>query len=330
MKYSDKLNGFWEEGYHYYLEFNDEKLTVRDYRRAVAIETTVSYDAAALERGERTVIKLKNNVLSTCWDGSPMSVIKELSYENGELTLLKCYLEDDEKTYTLKRADHGPFDHIIIRDDEFLPKLQGTWKQWNGSGELSIIGRELKWEPFSEAEKFHVISYKYSPDKVKLVPEDLIRSEFRGFTAIDVEKDMLTTYMMVYDMSVPMTVFARANMLDKIEVPGAALREPRNTMIHTSAPLMGFMGMGLGMGMGMGQPTAPARPAAPAQTEGESGSGPKFCPECGYGLRGLSANFCPECGSDLRGPATNYCTDCGYLIRDLTVKFCPECGRKLK
>ena len=30
MKYSDKLNGFWEEGYHYYLEFQDDKLTVRD------------------------------------------------------------------------------------------------------------------------------------------------------------------------------------------------------------------------------------------------------------------------------------------------------------
>ncbi|MBQ2110951.1 MAG: hypothetical protein II191_04310, partial [Clostridia bacterium] len=70
MKYSDKLNGYWEEGYHYYLEFKDETLTVRDYRRAIALETGCSYDAAALERGERTVIELKNNVLSTCWDGS--------------------------------------------------------------------------------------------------------------------------------------------------------------------------------------------------------------------------------------------------------------------
>ena len=26
--YSDKLNGFWEEGYHYYLEFRNKKLAV--------------------------------------------------------------------------------------------------------------------------------------------------------------------------------------------------------------------------------------------------------------------------------------------------------------
>ena len=334
MKYSEKLNGYWEEGYHYYLEFRDDKLTVRDYRRAVTIETRCSYDAAALERGERTVISLENNVLSTCWDGSPMSVIAELAYENGGLTLLKRYLEDDETRYTLKKVENGPFDHIIIRDDEFLPQLQGTWKQWKGGGDLSIIGNTLRWEPF-ESGRFHVVSYKYSPDKVQLVPENLIDTEFRGFTAINVEKDMLTTYMMVYDMSVPMTVFAREDMLDKIEVPGAALREPRNTMMHVSAPPMpglmtGFTGM-----MGMGQPSdggaKPVQEPAPdSKPEAPDAPTPRFCPECGYALRGMTAKFCPECGSDLRGPAVNFCPDCGYLLRDLTVKFCPECGRKLK
>ena len=29
MEYSDKLNGFWEEGYHFYFEIRDDKLTVR-------------------------------------------------------------------------------------------------------------------------------------------------------------------------------------------------------------------------------------------------------------------------------------------------------------
>ena len=33
MKYSDKLNGFWEEGYHYYIEIRDGRMTVRGYRR---------------------------------------------------------------------------------------------------------------------------------------------------------------------------------------------------------------------------------------------------------------------------------------------------------
>ena len=30
MPYSEKLNGYWEEGYHYYMEFRDEKLTMRE------------------------------------------------------------------------------------------------------------------------------------------------------------------------------------------------------------------------------------------------------------------------------------------------------------
>ena len=41
MAYSEKLNGYWEEGYHYYMEFRDEKLTMREYRRKIVLETTV-------------------------------------------------------------------------------------------------------------------------------------------------------------------------------------------------------------------------------------------------------------------------------------------------
>ena len=29
MEYSEKLDGFWEEGYHYYLEIHKDRLTVR-------------------------------------------------------------------------------------------------------------------------------------------------------------------------------------------------------------------------------------------------------------------------------------------------------------
>ena len=42
---------------------------------------------------------------------------------------------------------------------------------------------------------------------------------------------MLTGYEMVCDMDMPLSVFARRDMLDKIEIPPAAMREPRNTMI---------------------------------------------------------------------------------------------------
>ena len=234
MKYSDKLNGFWEEGYHYYLEFRDKRLTVRDYRRAVALETTVKYDADAIERGERVAISLADNVLSRTASGEPFTMIRELSWENGELKMLYYYTIMGETLYTLRKVDHGPFDHIIIRDGEFLDRLQGKWIEWreNGSrnGALTISGDRLSWFG-PEKLPFHVISYKTSPDRVQIVPADLTQTDFPGFTAIDVLPDMLTTYMIVCDVSTPMTVFAREDTIDRIAVPDAAKRPARNTMV---------------------------------------------------------------------------------------------------
>ena len=234
MKYSDKLDGFWEEGYHYYLELRGRRLTVRDYRRAVALETTVKYDAAAIDRGERTVISLADNVLSRTAGGEPFTMIRELSWEAGELKLLYYYTIMGETLYTLKKVDHGPFDHIVIRDDEFLDRLQGKWIEWRANGDrsgvLTIRGDRLSWLG-SERLPFHVVSYKTSPDAVCIVPADLTQDSFPGFCQIDVLPDMLTTYMQVCDMSMPMTVFAREDMIDDIDVPPDAKRVPRNTML---------------------------------------------------------------------------------------------------
>ena len=76
MKVSDKIDGYWEEGYHYYIEFRGEALTVRDYSRRVMLETTVSYDADAAERGERVVIALADNTLSRNLRGESFTRIK--------------------------------------------------------------------------------------------------------------------------------------------------------------------------------------------------------------------------------------------------------------
>ena len=234
MKTSDKLDGFWEEGYHYYLEFRGRRLTVRDYRRAVALETTVKYDAAAIERGESAVISLADNVLSRTARGEPFTMIRELRFEGGELKMLYYYTIMGETLYTLKKVDRGPFDHIVIRDAEFLDRLQGKWIEWRANGDrsgvLTIRGDRLTWLGEVGA-PIHVVSYKTSPDDVRIVPADLTQSDFRGFCALDVRGDMLTTYMIVCDMSVPMTVFAREDMIDKIDVPPDAKRAPRNTML---------------------------------------------------------------------------------------------------
>ena len=292
MSWSEKLNGFWEEGYHYYLEFNNEKLTVRNYRREIAVETTVSYNCEALERGERTVISLADNVLSRTWDGKMMTEIKELAYENGELKMLCYYTIMGETLYTLKKVSHGPFDHIRIRDDEFLEGLQGEWIRWSenrGNSEYSMVlrikGNKLSF--FDEQfEPFHAVSYSYSPDQVYLVPENLISDNFRGFTRVEVLPDMLTSTMMVMDASMPLYVFARKENLDRISVPAAARRPMVNTMQYRAHdPEKGFTGM-----------PYPPKEDRPSDTAEDV---LKFCPECGY-KNSDKLSFCPECGSRLK------------------------------
>ena len=165
--YSEKLNGYWEEGYHYYLEFRDEKLTVRGYDRRIALETTVSYDAAALERGERTVITPADPVLSRTLFGEMMTEIGELAWEDGELKFLYHYPILGDTLYTLHKVDHGPFAHILIRDEAYLERLQGEWIRWGGrdaEDKLIIKGNHLCWEGLGGG-LFHVISYTYAPDK---------------------------------------------------------------------------------------------------------------------------------------------------------------------
>ncbi|MBO4411466.1 MAG: hypothetical protein J5794_04695 [Lachnospiraceae bacterium] len=238
MRTSDLLDGYWEEGYHYYLEFRGKKLTVRDYRRSVIIETTVKYDAKRLESGLRTVIELADNVLSRTASGDMMMEIRELAYENGTLEMLEYYTILGEKHYTLEKADHGPFDHIMIRDREFLKSIQGVWKRWSPDGsdsELVIRGNTLRF-PFERPCRFHVVSYKYSPNSVYLVPENLIDGNFPGYTSVEVLPDMLTTRMIIMDASVPLTIFVREEKLGEIDIPPAALEPIRNTMVFPSEP----------------------------------------------------------------------------------------------
>lgn len=231
MKYSKLLEGFWEEGYHYYLEIRKNLLTVRDYRRRIELETKIKYDARALESGERTVILLADNVLSRNAAGEPFTMIRELAYENGELKLLYYYTIMGETLYMLKKVDHGPFDHIIIRDKEFEKRLAGVWEQWSPDGRgVPVTIKNGRITLFGSEEPFHVISYAGSPDNVYIVPADLTQSDFPGCTRFEVFPDMLTSRYIVCDADMPLNVYARADMLDKIPIPEEAKRPVRNTM----------------------------------------------------------------------------------------------------
>ena len=318
MQYSEKLNGFWEEGYHYYLEFRGAMLTVRSYDRSIVLETEVSYDADALERGERTLIYLKDPVLSRSLTGEMMTEIGELAWENGELKFLYHYPLLGDKVYTLHKVDHGPFAHIILRDDEYLDRLQGSWTDWSfrdkkdyPSRELVIKGSRLSWGVWGGG-AFHVISYAYSPERVLITPEDLTKSNFGSFTQIEVKPDMLLTHMIIYDMDTPTTVFAREDMLDKIEVPDSAKRAPRSTMMAPEPDGPMNMGMGSIFGMGM-MPQPSVRPAGTAVPN--PAPAPDPAAKQGPTILDDGSTFCPDCGTKLEPPIPKFCPNCGAAIR---------------
>lgn len=353
MEYSDKLNGYWEEGYHEYVEIRDDKITVRDYRKSIELETTISYDAAALERGERADITFENNVLSTNLMNEPMSWLEDVYYENGEIYYTHAYsFNDDWDKRKLHKVENGPFDNIIIRDDEFLDKLQGVWKEWVREDirdtvkgdDLVINGNSLSWGSFGGG-KFHAVSYKgsYESEKVYLVPENLIDDNFSGFGRVEVKPDMLLTWRMVCDMSMPSTVFARAEMIDKIEIPESAKKTAVSTMMPTTpfpplpttpSPLNpaiptannGYMNSLFGM-MDMNEVIKAQREATEKQLHAGGTEGFSDEVKESLGIKAASGGngsdqtneitpkFCPHCGQDFRQNGHGkFCYNCGGAL----------------
>ncbi|MCR5324797.1 MAG: hypothetical protein K6E85_16185 [Lachnospiraceae bacterium] len=340
MTYSEKLNGYWEEGYHFYFEIRDDKLTVREYRRKITLETTIEYDAESVEAGEKTEIKLADNVLSYGGSNNPMSWFEEFYFEDGFIKLVEGYSFMDRKDpYTLKKVDNGPFDHIIIRDEEFVDKLQGVWLQWSMSGdyskdkrkELYITGNELHWGMHNL--KFHVISFDrpYDRDKVYIVPWDLTESEFSGCTRFEVLPYMLTTHEMIFDMSTPLLVFAREENIDKIDVPEGAKTGYTSTMLPigfgdqigampgmVNGPNIGFADQSLFDLSKMKMQQEQAVLVNPLYTESpekeEDYEKPEFIPV-------------QKEGDDPRRLAKPYkCRSCGQEFTDHLPKFCHNCG----
>ena len=331
----EKLNGYWEEGYHFYIEIRDPEITIRDYRRAVMLKTTISFDAEALNAGKKTPIKLEDNVLSVGGANNPMSWFEEFYYEDGLLKAVEGYSFMDRKDpYTMKKVDHGPFDHIVIRDDEYLEKLQGVWVQWSPVKRehpdvLLIKGNHFTWRLYSG--DFHVISYNkqgYETDRLYMVPVDLTQSEFSGCTSFEIFPDMITGNEMVFDMSMPMAVFAREEDIDKIEVPPAAKQParsvmgpaamfdmmpsapPQNTIFDmpmlTDPPAPGDTSAGVLFDKTMKEQQKPAGPEPvfiPVEKEGDDPyrlKEPYTCPCCGTVFEDSLRKFCWNCGSILR------------------------------
>ncbi|MBQ1846602.1 MAG: hypothetical protein II135_01225 [Clostridia bacterium] len=234
-----ELDGYWEEGYHYYLELKGKKAVLRDYAKRIIFETSVKYDNNAVKKGEQTDIQLGETVLSRTYRGEPMTWIKRLYYDNGEIVMDYYYTIMGDTTYRLHKVDHDPFYNIVVRDKEILPQLQGLWLEWRKDGNyekrygVRIAGDMISYGTADYsmfASKFHAVSYRSSPDRIILVPADLTVREFPGMTTFNYNGDMLTSYMIVMDASVPMSVFMREENIGKLPVPAEAMGEVRNTM----------------------------------------------------------------------------------------------------
>lgn len=326
MKYSEQLNGYWEEGYHYYIEIRDDELTVRDYRRKLNLKTRISYEEGMPETGLRTVISPEDNVLLVTASGVPYETAKELSYENGVLRLLTRSAGGDEKEYTLKKTDHGPFDHILIRDGDYLDSLQGSWIEWrtDGNGDiLTVNGDRFAWGPYcGDGYRFHVISDRSFPDDVRISPFDLTESDFPGFGPIYIYPDKLTTYRKAYDMNMPMTVFVRPGMLDKVEIPAEARSPGGGFRMQSPFGMDGINRFFKDTGI-IGNEGSPAPLSVPEQKKQAS----LICPGCGHVITVEGARFCPDCGQKIK--TAKFCPECGHRIEDPSSKFCTECGHRL-
>ena len=187
-----------------------------------------------------------------------------------------------------QEKNRDPFANIVIRDKEFLGQLQGEWKLWPDGKEMLVIqGNRISWSPWGGGE-FHVISYTYNPNLIELAPTDFRRSDFGGFGRVQVKEDRLEVYRIIYDMNVPISVFARKDMLDKIAVPAEALKLPVNNM--TFAPER--------FGIGGGFFRIPEQQADKKTPEKKTAPG--FCPCCGFEVGNRQGKFCPECGTPLK------------------------------
>ena len=289
------LNGFYEEGYHYYMEISDGVLTVRDYARRIMLTTDISWDEEALEREGKTEIRLSDNVLSKDVQGEPMTMIKKLVYDRDCLEMDYYYTIMGESHYTLKRVEQGPFDHIQILDDEWLPKLQGQWVNGIEPSEiLEIKDDELKImidNSILVSAKIHITAQKSYPKLIQICDSDLTKFDFGLYQFITVEPDMLTTRMIVMDARVPLEVFIRPENVGKIELPASVHDPIVSTMTFRGdiAPLIPGPGT-----FGPQDPSVSDKAPLP-QKESESEASGWTCPVCG--AHGNTGKFCPECGS---------------------------------
>ena len=109
-------------------------------------------------------------------------------------------------------------------------------------------------------------------------------------------------------------VFARADMLDKIEVPDSAKQPARSTMMYNPSPLDNRPGA---------MDPGPMNRMTPPQENR------RFCRACGTAFETAEQKFCAECGTKKGEGRLHFCPTCGGKLPEEHGKFCAECGARL-
>ena len=199
------LLGYWRCGYSYYMEIGEDELIIRDSMKRPIMET--GYDV--VKDKEKLYLQPEEDFFTYPYLEEPYATVTEFYCEDGTIYLhyFHHYMPDETKEAIFEATEEGPFDNILIRDDEFLEELQGRWvEDPSGFSVLTINGNHMTIGYESDGEytvldemDIHVISYTYSLERVYLIQDDLIETEFYGFTQFEYLNGRLCTNEMVMD-----------------------------------------------------------------------------------------------------------------------------------
>ena len=203
----DSVLGYWNSDSQYYMELTEDELILRDSFKNINLQTGYSVENIA----GMLIFDLEDTDLTYSPDTpDPYGYISEMFYDEGRIYMyyVHKYYPDETRETVFEATDKGPFDNIIIRDDEYLDELQGKWMESPNSsyvilieGNHMSIGYEYadgKMDIEDEMD-FHVISYDYYPEKVYLIHDDLIDTYFYAFTQFEYSDGKLYSNEMVLD-----------------------------------------------------------------------------------------------------------------------------------
>lgn len=199
------LLGYWRSGSSYYMEIGEEELIIRDSMKRPIMET--GYEV--VKYNEKLYLHPQEDFFTYPNLAEPYATVTELYCEDGTIYLhyYHHYMPDETKEAVFEATEEGPFDNILIRDDEYLEELQGRWQEDpSGFSVLTIDGNHMTVGYESDGEyivldemDIHVISYRYAPERVYLIQDDLIETEFYGFTQFEYLNGRLCANEMVMD-----------------------------------------------------------------------------------------------------------------------------------